>query len=139
MKVFLDSSVIIIGLEEEKSNSAIILNLLFNKKIEGVISERVIIEVKRYFKKIRGRGYGFIIESLLRKNCNVISEYEVKNQILVYRGEIKEKDLEQLAVVRRYSIKHLIAYDRDFNKIKEYVTPKKFLKDLNSKTFESEY
>jgi hypothetical protein len=55
------------------------------------------------------------------------------------KGTIKEKDLEQLAVVRKYSIKYLVAYDKDFKNIEEYRTPKEFIKIFGLKTTESEY
>lgn len=47
MRAFLDSSAVIIGLVVEKSNSAKILDLLFENKIKAVISEKVLKEVKR--------------------------------------------------------------------------------------------
>ena len=43
-----------------------------------------------------------------------------------YRGKIKEKDLEQLAVVKKFGINFLVSFDKDFKKFKEYKTPKIF-------------
>jgi hypothetical protein len=36
-----------------------------------------------------------------------------------YRGKIKEKDLEQLAVVKKLGLKYLVSYDRDFASFQE--------------------
>ena len=55
------------------------------------------------------------------------------------KGRIKDKDLEQLAVVKKYGIKYLIAYDRDFENFEEYVTPKKFLQIVGEKYFETDF
>jgi len=56
-----------------------------------------------------------------------------------YRGKIKEKDLEQLAVVKKLGLKYLVSYDRDFASFQEYKTPKKFIETLNLSVFEEEY
>ncbi len=56
-----------------------------------------------------------------------------------YKGKIKEKDLEQLAVVKGLGLRFLISYDRDFEPFDEYVTPKKFLKSLGLETTEEEF
>ena len=51
MRAFLDSSIIIIGFVVEKSNSAKILDLLFENKIDAIISEKVLKEVKNTLEK----------------------------------------------------------------------------------------
>ncbi len=139
MRTFLDSSAIIIGLVIEKSNSAKILDLLFENKIDAVISERVLEEVKKYFKEKKGRNYAYLIELLLKKNCKVVYNYEVREIMINLKGKIKEKDLEQLAVVRKFNLKHLIGYDRDFEKFDEYITPRQFIQKLNLETYETGY
>ena len=55
------------------------------------------------------------------------------------KGKIKEKDLEQLAVVRKLNLKDLVGYDRDFEKFPEYNTPKQFILKLNLETYETDY
>ena len=139
MKAFLDSSIIIIGFVVEKSNSAKILDLLFENKIDAVISEKVLKEVKKYFREKRSRNYAYIIELLLRKNCQIIYNYEVVEVMEKLKGKIKEKDLEQLAAVRKLNLKYLVGYDRDFEKFDEYITPKQFIRKLNLGTYETEY
>ena len=50
-RVFLDSDVFIYTFEFPDSNSSKIIDLLNDKVIEAVISERVIAEVYRYFRR----------------------------------------------------------------------------------------
>ena len=69
----------------------------------------------------------------------VIPEDLVKDFMHELKGKIKEKDLEQLAVVRKYHIKYLISYDRDFRNIDEYKTPREFIRILGLNAAESEY
>jgi len=52
--------------------------------------------------------------------------------------ELKDKDLEHLAAARSSGIA-IIAYDRDFDGIKEYFTPKEFLESMKMKTHETLY
>lgn len=56
-----------------------------------------------------------------------------------WEGQIKEKDLEQLAVVKKLGIKFLVSYDRDFSPFKEYLTPKEFLKQMDLKPNQTEF
>jgi predicted nucleic acid-binding protein len=139
MRAFLDSSVIIIGFAIEKSNSAKILDLLFENKINAFVSEKVLEEVKSYFRRKRSRDYAYLIELLLRKNCKVVYNYEVQEIMAALKGKIKEKDLEQLAAVRKFNLRHLVGYDRDFENFDEYITPKQFIQKLNLKAYETEY
>ncbi len=54
------------------------------------------------------------------------------------RGTIKEKDLEHLATATSPGI-DIIAYDRDFDGIDGYITPKQFLETMKLKYFDSVY
>ncbi|MBI3051844.1 PIN domain-containing protein [Candidatus Woesearchaeota archaeon] len=139
MRAFLDSSAIIIGLAIEKSNSAKILDLLFNNKIDAAISEKVLKEVKKYFREKRSRNYAYMIELLLRKNCKIVYNYEVKEKMAELKGKIKDKDLEQLAVVKKHNLKNLVGFDRDFENFTEYIPPKQFIRKLNLEAYETEY
>jgi len=48
-----------------------------------------------------------------------------------YRDLIKEKDLEQIPVVKMLGWKYLLSYDRDFDAFEEYKSPKEFITALN--------
>jgi hypothetical protein len=56
-----------------------------------------------------------------------------------YRGEVKDKDLEQLTTVRECGIKYLLSYDKDFRDVKEYVTPKEFVGQFGVKPRRTEF
>ena len=139
MEVFIDSSTIIYGLEIEKSNSALILDLIVEGEIKGVISEKVVEEVRNYFKRRRGAEYSFLVVSLLLKNFKIIYRHEIEDKIREWKGKIKEKDLEHLATVKMLKLKYLVAYDRDFERFKEYSTPRQFLEKIRVKAKISEY
>ena len=138
-KVFLDSTVFIYSFERPNSNSRKIVGLLNENKITAVTSTRVIKEVTKYFEnfydlKLARKFRKYIINSSI-----VIPENLVKDFMLKLKGTIKEKDLEQLAVVRKYHIKYLIAYNRDFKNIEEYKTPKEFVEIFGLKAADSEF
>jgi predicted nucleic acid-binding protein len=139
MLVFLDSSTIIYGLEFEDSNSALVLNLLIEKEIQGCINEKVITEVKRYFRNRKNRSYAYLIEVFLRRNCVVIKNSELEDQMELFKGKIKRKDLEHIATVRYKNIQWLIAYDEDFEGFSEYITPKNFVKKMGLKAKSTKY
>ena len=87
MIVFLNSSTIIFGLEFDNSNSDIILKLLIEKEIQAYINEKVIIEVKSYFISRKGKNYAYLMEVFLRRNCNVIKNSELIDQMKILKGE----------------------------------------------------
>lgn len=139
MIVFLDSSTIIYGLEFINSNSAAILNLIMENEIQGYINEKVIEEVKRYFRTRKGRNYAYLMEVFLRRNCIVIKNSDLIDQMKLLKGKIKRKDLEHIASVRHKDIQWLIAYDEDFEGFNEYITPKEFVKKMGLKANSTEY
>jgi hypothetical protein len=59
--------------------------------------------------------------------------------VLQYKGLIKDKDLEQLATAKKLGIKFLLSYDRDFENFDEYITPKKFIKEMGIKSASTDY
>ena len=139
MIAFLDSSTIIYGLEFNNSNSDIILKLLIEKEIQAYINEKVIVEVKRYFRSRKGRNYAYLMEVFLRRNCVVIKNSELIDQMEILKGKIKRKDLEHIATVRLENLEWLVAYDEDFLGFPEYITPKEFVKKMGLKAKSSEY
>ncbi|MGC9345887.1 MAG: hypothetical protein ACP5ER_03740 [Candidatus Bathyarchaeales archaeon] len=50
------------------------------------------------------------------------------------------KDLENVAAVRRENLKYLVAYDKDYEEanVKEYTTPKEFVKLFDLKPYDKE-
>ena len=138
-RVFLDTGIFIYSFEFPKSNSAKIIELLNNQEIEAIISERVLKEVTRYFEKFYNIEVARKFRRYLIDNCIFVEKNKVLNEKESLKGQIKEKDLEQLAVVKKYGIKYLIAYDKDFESFEEYFTPKKFLEKLDHEFSEDEF
>lgn len=138
-RVFLDTNVFIYAFEFSESNSNKIISLLNNGQIEAVISERVIKEVHAYFKKFHGKDLAAYFRDYLLKTCTVVFSTDVKKETAKYKNQIKDKDLEQLAVVKKLGIKFLIAYDKDFEDFEEYMTPKAFIEQSGLKANPSIY
>jgi len=139
MRVFLDSSVIIFGLERPGSNSGMILDALVAGELEVIINEKVIREVKKYMRNRKGRQAGFLVESLLRRQAFVADEHQFLELFEPLMNEIKRKDVEHLATARGMGIEIIVAYDRDFENIEEYHTPREFIHLLDKETSDSEY
>lgn len=138
-RVFLDTNIFIYAFEFPKSNSRKIIELLNRAEIEAIISERVLQEVQRYFRKHYGKELTGVFRNYLLLSCTVVPSSLVREVMARYKGKIKEKDLEQLAVVKRLGLRFLVSYDRDFEPFEEYVTPKKFLESLDLQTTEEEF
>lgn len=75
----------------------------------------------------------------LLRTCTVVLSADVKKEMTKYKKLIKDKDLEQLATVKKFGIKFLVAYDRDFENFEEYITPKSFVKEIGIKSASSDY
>lgn len=88
--------------------------MLNQNEIEGIISERVIQEVITYFQKYYSKDLAGAFRNYLLLSCTVILASYVREEMNRNRGKIKEKDLEQLAVVKKLGLKYLASYDRDF-------------------------
>ncbi len=138
-RIFIDTNVFIFAFEFPDSNSNTIIELLNDGKIEALISERVIKEVYRYFKKFYDKNLADHFRNYLYETCRIILARDVKDTVKTYSRQIKEKDLEQLAVVKKYGIKYLISLDRDFIGQEEYKTPKQFVELICGKSEESEF
>ena len=138
-RVFLDTNVFIYAFEFQQSNCGKIIELLNEGRIEAVISERVVKEVQTYFKKFYTKDLAATFRDYLLRTCTVIFSVDVEEEMAKFKGMIKEKDLEQLATVKKLGIKFLVAYDKDFENFAEYVTPKAFIKEMWIKAAASEY
>ena len=138
MRVFVDSSVFIYGLEFEESNSAIIYNEIADGAVKAVINEKVTEEVVRYFHRRKGRHFAYLIESQLRRVSEVEQRPDYAGEIEKWKGKIKEKDLEHLATAKKFELK-IIAYDADFLPFEEYYTPKQFVEELGTRPYDVEW
>ncbi len=139
LRVFLDTNIFIYAYEFHESNSNKIIDLLNKGQIEAVISERVLKEVMTYFKKFYDKDIAATFRDYLLRTCSIVFSGDIRNEMRLYKNQIKDKDLEQLASVKRLGIKFLVAYDRDFGKFEEYIIPKAFIKQLGLKPSPSDY
>ena len=138
-RVFLDTNIFIYAFEFSESNSNKIIGLLNKNQIEAVISERVLKEVHTYFKKFYNKDLAAFFRYYLLRTCIVVLSASIKKEMIKYKKLIKDKDLEQLATVKKMGIKFLVAYDRDFEKFEEYITPKAFIRQMGIKPNSEEY
>lgn len=138
-RVFLDTNIFIYAFEFPECNSDKIIDLLNKGQIEAVISERVLREVQTYFKKFYSKDLAATFRDYLLSTCTVVLPADVRKEMVKYKKLIKDKDLEQLATVKKLGIKFLVAYDRDFEKFEEYITPKTFVKEMGIKIASSDY
>lgn len=138
-RVFLDTNVFIYAFEFSESNSRKIIGLLNFGNIEGVVSERVLKEITHYFKKFYSKKLANMIRYYILQSCQVVFKEEVKQEMGKLKREIEEKDLEQIAVVKKFGLKHIISYDKDFAGFKEYITPRKFIVNWGLKPGKAEF
>ena len=139
LRVFIDTNIFIYAFEYPESNSAKVINLLNKAEIEAIISEQVVNEVIKYFERYHNLELARYFRRYMLEACILVRRDSVLDIMKEYENQIKDKDLEQLAAVKRLGVKYLLAYDRDFEKFEEYVTPKEFIKIMKMKTAESDY
>jgi predicted nucleic acid-binding protein len=137
-KAFIDSSVLIRGLLFEETNSALIIKLVSKNILTGVINRKVAYEVLNVLKGLKDKDFASLSFSFIHSTFEIIPQEQYAEEMEKLRGTIKEKDLEHLAAARSSGIA-IIAYDRDFDGIKEYFTPKEFLKSMKMKTYDTMY
>ena len=138
-RVFIDTSIFIYAFEFPNSNSNKIIGLLNKREIEAVVSTRVLKEVTKYFEKHHNLALARLFRRYIVNSCFIVSAETVKEITNKLRGQIKEKDLEQLAVVKKFKLKYLIAYDKDFEKVEEYMTPREFVRKFGLTLSKEEY
>ncbi|MFQ6064192.1 MAG: hypothetical protein ACE5L6_01825 [Candidatus Bathyarchaeia archaeon] len=140
-RAYLDSMIFIFGGLEE-CNSRLILFLAQLGEFEVVTSELVLEEVERFFRQNFSRQAGYISRRFVEElSSRIVNRDEIRSEIETLRGKIKAKDLENVAAVTHENLKYLVAYDEDYEeaKVKEYITPKKFVKLFRLKPYNMEY
>ncbi len=137
---FLDSNVFIYG-RLEGCNSRLVVFLAQLGEFEVFTSELVVEEVERFFREEVGREAGYLARRLVESLARIVRRDEIARELSHLRGKIKQRDLENLAVVRNNNLKHLVSYDDDYRKarVKEYITPKSFVKLFGLEPYKTEY
>lgn len=140
-RVYLDSMVFIFGRLEE-CNSRLVLFLAQLGEFEVVTSELVLEEVERFFRDNISRQAGYVSRRFVEElSARIVRRDEIKTEINALKGKIKAKDLENLAAVKHENLELLVAYDKDYEeaRIREYITPKEFVKLFKLKPYNKEY
>ncbi len=136
-RLYADSSVVIIGLENKESNSSIIMRLVAAGKLEAYTAEKTLEEVRNYFERRDAAREGYFAVQLIKRCFKVIGRDEINAS--KWRGKIKEKDVEHLASAKKYRLQRIIAFDRDYNKFSEHRTPKEFVEELGITSKTTDY
>lgn len=139
--VFVDSNVFIYG-RLESCNSRLVILLAQLGEFDVFVSDLVITEVERFFREEVNREAGFLarrfVETLTHK---VVFKYEMRRELAELKGEIKDRDLPNLAAVRHAKLRYLVSYDADYKRarVKEYVTPRQFVRLFDVDPYATEY
>ena len=139
VKIFIDTNVFIYAFEFPTSNSGIIIERLNKGELQAVVSELVVLEVMRYFKKYYGKDLASKFRNYIIQSCKIMLKTEIVDHIKTLKGAIKDKDIDHLATVRALGLKYLVSYDEDFLGQEEYITPRDFVKKMGWKSRKSEY
>jgi len=126
----------------EECNSRLVLFLAQLGEFQMVTSELVLEEVERFFRDNFSRQAGYVARRFVEElSSRIVRRDEIKTELKALKGKIKAKDLENLAAVKHENLEHLVAYDKDYEEaeVKEYVTPKEFVKLFKLKPYKMEY
>lgn len=140
-RAYLDSMIFIFGRLEE-CNSRLVLFLAQVGEFEVVTSELVLEEAERFFRQNFSRQAGYISRRFVEElSSRIVNRDEIKTEMDMLKGKIKAKDLENVAAVMHENLKYLVAYDEDYKvaKIKEYITPKDFVKLFGLEPYSMDY
>jgi predicted nucleic acid-binding protein len=126
VRALLDTNVFIYAYEIPESNSNLIIDVLNRGLFEAVITESTFKEIYRYFRKYYSKKLADAFRIYLFTACKLIFSYQLEEHSAKYVTLVNEKDLEQVVAVREFGIKYLVSYDRHFEGLDEYRTPKQF-------------
>jgi len=134
IRALLDTNIFIYAYEIPESNSNLVINALNHGLFEAIITESTFKEVYRYFRKHYSKRLADAFRIYLFAVCKTIFSYQLNERSAKYAHLISEKDLEQVTAVREFGIKHLVSYDKHFENLEEYTTPKQFVELLELQT-----
>lgn len=125
----LDSNVFIFGFERPRSNSRRILDLLAEGEMEGVVTDRVVREVMRYFRRHHGKDLAAQFRDFMLLTCELVLEADLQiGRRLV--SLVGRKDAGLLATSRAFGLAFLVSTDSDFEGVREHRSPREFLAEL---------
>ena len=135
----LDTNIFIYAYEIPESNSKLIIDALNQGLFEAIITESTFKEVYHYFRKHYSKSLADTFRIYLFAICKTIYSYQLEEHSAKYANQINEEDLEQVIAVREFGIKYLVSYDKHFEDIEEYVTPKQFVNLLGMQSRPANY
>ena len=131
-RAFLDSNVFLFALERPRSNSRRVVQLLSEGVVRGVVTDRIVREVLRYFRRHYSKDVGGKFRDFLIFSCDLVLEDDLPNR-REFVGAVGAKDAGALAAVRTLEISRLVSTDSDFAGVPEWRTPREFLLGLHER------
>ncbi len=138
---FLDSNVFIYG-RLEACNSRLVILLAQLGEFEVVVSDLVVEEVERFFREEVSREAAYLARRFIETLAQRIVHREITSRKMrELKGTIKEKDLENLVALRHLKLEYLVSFDEDYKKarVREYITPKEFVKLFSMEPYPTYY
>jgi hypothetical protein len=125
----------------EDCNSRLIIFLAQLGEFQAFTSELVVEEVERFFKLEVRREAGYLARRFVESLTQVVPREEIIKETRRLKGKIKDRDLENLALVRHLHLSHLVSFDDDYARarVDEYTTPRAFVRLFELEPFKSEY
>ena len=110
-------------------------------EFKAATSELVVQEVERFFRREVSREAGYLAVRFVESLTQIVPREQLATEMTQFKGRIKDRDLENLAVVKHESLKHLVSYDDDYRKarVREYITPRSFVRLFDLDPYRSEY
>jgi predicted nucleic acid-binding protein len=139
IRVLLNTNVFIYAFEIPQSNSRLVVDALNRGLFEAVITESVFKEAYRYFRKYYSKKVADDFRVYLSTTCSVVFSYQLCGCSAKYAQLINREDLEPLVAVREFGIKYLVSYDKHFEGVEEYRTPRQFVELLGLRARRMDY
>ena len=139
IRALLDTNIFKYAYEIPESNSNFIIKALNHGLFEAIITESTFKEVYRYFRKHYSKGLADAFRIYLFTVCKIVFSYQLDERSARYASLVNERDLEQVTAVRGFGMRYLVSYDRHFEGLEEYTTPKQFVELLELQTHPVNY
>ncbi len=123
------------------SNSRLVLDAARARVFSRIgVPELVMEETCNVMERIYGRRVVFPTRTFLLRLCTPIPRSpRLREEMEKTKGIVPQKDLEVLAAARVMQADRLIAYDRHFQELAEYRTPKRMVEELGLRPYPTEY
>jgi len=104
------------------------------------IPELVLEETSTVLERVYGERTVFPARTFLLRACTLIRRDETLHREMERaRRLVPEKDLEIVAALRVFGTDRLVGYDRHFNKLVEYRTPKQTVEEFGVRAYPSTF